>query len=369
MNRARGCHVLMTTDAVGGVWQYSTELAAELARAGHAVTLAVMGPTPDAAQRRCLAGADGVRLLDTGLPLDWMCADAAEANKAAQSIARLARECRAELVHCNSPALVGAAAFPLPVVAAAHGCVATWWQAAKSEPLAPSFRWHRDLMRRGLMVADAVVAPSASFAATLQATYALPRLPLVVHNGRPTSECERPDRHSLGAAITVGRMWDPVKNAALLDTVATMIDLPFLAAGALSGPNGERAALPHMAALGELPGSALDELLARQPIFMSAATFEPFGLAVLEAASAGCSLVLSDIATFRELWDGAALFADPNDAEGFAAAIAGLHADPAQRQQLGGAARARSARYRPAEMANAIAAIYRQLLTGREAAA
>ena len=36
--------------------------------------------------------------------------------------------------------------------------------------------------------------------------------------------------------------------------------------------------------------------------------FEPFGLAVLEAARAGCALVLSDIATFRELWDGAALF-------------------------------------------------------------
>jgi glycosyltransferase involved in cell wall biosynthesis len=164
-------------------------------------------------------------------------------------------------------------------------------------------------------------------------------------------------------------MWDPVKNGALLDTVATMIDLPFLAAGALSGPHGEQANLPHMAALGELPGSALDELVARQPIFVSAALFEPFGLAVLEAASAGCALVLSDIATFRELWDGAALFADPNDAAGFAAAIAGLHADPVRRQQLGEAARARSARYQPAEMASAIAAIYRQLLSGREAAA
>ena len=38
------------------------------------------------------------------------------------------------------------------------------------------------------------------------------------------------------------------------------------------------------------------------------ALYEPFGLAVLEAAQAGCALVLSDIPTFRELWDGAALF-------------------------------------------------------------
>ena len=38
------------------------------------------------------------------------------------------------------------------------------------------------------------------------------------------------------------------------------------------------------------------------------ARYEPFGLAVLEAAQAGMRLVLSDIPSFRELWDGAATF-------------------------------------------------------------
>ncbi len=51
-----------------------------------------------------------------------------------------------------------------------------------------------------------------------------------------------------------------------------------------------------------------------RPIFVSTSLYEPFGLAVLEAAQAGCPLVLSDIATFRELWDGAAIFFPPGDA-------------------------------------------------------
>lgn len=359
----------MTTDAVGGVWQYSTDLARQLARGGYEVSLAVLGPGPDEAQRRCAAGIDGVQLLETGLPLDWMCEGADEARQAAQSLARLADACGADIIHCNSPALAGAADFPVPVVAVAHGCIATWWQAAKAEPLDPAFRWHREMMRDGLLAADVVVAPSASFAATLQSTYRLPQRPLVVHNGRPPSASGMGGRRSLDAALTIGRMWDPVKNAALLDAVAGMIGLRFLAAGPLCSPHGEEITFAHIQALGQVPSPALNELLALRPIAVSAARFEPFGLAVLEAASAGCALVLSDIATFRELWDGAALFADPDDAEGFAAAITRVHGDPALRQQLGTAAQARAARYTPEATADAVMALYRTLRPDREAAA
>ena len=176
MSRMAGLHVLMTADCVGGVWQYATDLARELAGEGMCVSLAVLGPPPGAAQRRCLEGAAGVQLVETGLPLDWMCADAGEAAAAAQALARLAANLAVDLLHCNSPALLGAAGFGVPVVAVAHGCIATWWQAAKQGlPVDPAMRWHGELMRRGLVLADAVVAPSASFAAMLQSTYRLPR--------------------------------------------------------------------------------------------------------------------------------------------------------------------------------------------------
>lgn len=359
----------MTTDAVGGVWQYAADLAAELARGGCTVSLAVMGPEPDPDERSGIAAIEGVRLIETGLPLDWLCADAAAMAAAAEELARLATAARADLVHCNSPALLGAADFRMPVVAAAHGCIATWWRAARGGPVDTALRWHGEAMRRGLGRADAVIAPSASFAATLQATYALTRLPQVVHNGRPPAPDAAEPPAPAPFALTVGRMWDPVKNGALLDRVAGMIGTTFLAAGATSGPQGESIAFQRLVTLGKVPAAQVRALLAHRPVFVSAASFEPFGLAVLEAAGAGSALVLSDITTFRELWEGAALFAAPDDAEGFAAAITRLHEDPDLRRALGDAAQARAARYTPDATARAVTAIYRRVLAMHEVAA
>ena len=48
-------------------------------------------------------------------------------------------------------------------------------------------------------------------------------------------------------------------------------------------------------------------------IYALPARYEPFRLEVLEAAAPGCALVLGDIASLRELWDGAALFVAPDD--------------------------------------------------------
>lgn len=98
-------------------------------------------------------------------------------------------------------------------------------------------------------------------------------------------------------------------------------------------------------------------------------SFEPFGLAVLEAAQAGCPLVLSDIPTFRELWDGAATFVAPGDVGGFADAVAGLLADPARHAALGQAARQHATRYTPAATAARMAEIYRDALSRRTQAA
>lgn len=368
MTAGSGLRILMTTDAIGGVWQYSTDLAGELAKRGHSVTLAVLGPAPDERQRGPVLAVPGVELVESGLPLDWLCTGPAPVEDAAREMARLAGSCGADIVHCNMPTLAGASEFPAPVLAVTHGCVATWWQSAKAEPLPPGFRWHRELMRRGLVSADAVVAPSASYAATVRQTYRLSRPPRVVHNGRPAAPLFDVGAQ-IEAAVTVGRLWDNVKGAALLDRVAARIGRPFLAAGAVRGPHGEEISLSHLQMLGQLSAREIEVLLALRPIFVSAATFEPFGLAVLEAASAQCPLILSDIPTFRELWNGAATFVDPQDEDGFVAAIDGLVADPARRHQLGEAAARRAARYTPAATARIIEAIYDGVLARQEVAA
>ena len=95
-------------------------------------------------------------------------------------------------------------------------------------------------------------------------------------------------------------------------------------------------------------------------------------LAVLEAAQRGSALVLSDIPTFRELWDNAAVFVPPRDPDAIAAAIRRLFAEPERRARLGQAARERAGRYGVDAMVDGMLRVYRPVATtggSREAAA
>jgi len=399
--------ILLTTDAVGGVWQYTTELARALSSQGVECVVAVLGPAPSADQRAALtlarpvalhgptsfadraggkrrdaavaartreAIADrggpvhgstaatlaAITLVETGLPLDWTCADAAPVLAAGKAIAALAAEHAVDLVHYNMPTLAAAGALPIPSIAVAHGCVSTWWEAAKGTPLGRDYRWHRALTADGLRAVDRVVAPSAAYAAIVERHYRLAKPALAVHNGRSPARAVAPSTPIADVAITVGRLWDGVKNAALLDRAAARLPIPFLAAGAARGPHGETIRLAHLRELGHLSAEQLAGHLAKRPIFVSAASFEPFGLAVLEAAQAGCALVLSDIPTFRELWDGAAMFVPLDGA--WCETIEALVHDMPRRAALGEAARVRAARYTPDAVAAQMLALYRDVI-------
>lgn len=355
--------LFLTADGVGGVWQYAAELARALQPRGYDVTVATLGPSPSAAQRASLG--TGITLVDTGLPLDWTAADAASLAATGTAIAHLAELHRADIVQVNQPALA-AAAFHAPVVAAAHSCVGTWWQAMFGDAPEPDdFAWQTALMQRGLDRADAVVAPSHAFADALQTRYKLPASPHVVYNGR--APLALPAAAPQDVAFTAGRLWDDAKNVATLDRAAARLAIPFKAAGAQGNAKGQFAVLKHLQLLGQVEEDVIAEQLAAQPIFVSAARYEPFGLAILEAALAGCPLVLADIPTFRELWDGVAVFVDPKDDAGFASAIAGLVAHPSARQARGDLARRRAAQFSPARMADAMDTLFATLLTSARA--
>nr|WP_295370714.1 glycosyltransferase family 4 protein [uncultured Sphingosinicella sp.] len=349
--------LLLTTDAVGGVWQYSIELARSLKALSVEPILALLGPAPSDDQRR---QASGLTLVETGLQLDWLAADRAEVTAAGQAISDLAAQYGVDLVQLNSPALAADTRFDMPVVAVSHSCITTWWTAVlRGEPDA-GFGWRGRLHGLGLHAADIVVTPSAAFSEMTRQAYGLPRLPVTVHNGRAPLTLPEVARHDY--ALTVGRLWDKGKNLATLDRAAAALPIPLYAAGSTQGPNGDSIAFEHARALGNLSEDELGRWLAAHPVFVSAALYEPFGLAVLEAAQAGCPLVLSDIPTFRELWDGAATFVDPLDHAGFAAAIERIIGDDAARFELGRAARERAGRYTPEATARAMLDVYRGLL-------
>jgi glycosyltransferase involved in cell wall biosynthesis len=351
-----GLRLLLVTDAVGGVWVYSLELARALKPLGIETVLAVMGPSPNARQREEAAG---IKLIDTGLSLDWLETSPGDLRRAGEALANLARIEGADLVQTNSAALLADVTFDQPCVVVQHSCVASWWAAVKGTPPPHSFVWRRDLVECGLNRAATVVAPSIAFAAETARIYDVSSPVVAVHNGR------RPPlapAHARGDFVfTASRLWDEGKDVATLDAAAARLDAPFEAAGPQYGPNGAHVELNHLRALGEISWARLATLYAARPVFASAAVYEPFGLSVLEAACAGCALVLSDIPTHREMWGGAAIFVSRRDDAAFASAIQDLLDDPDERQQLGQLARARAQLYTPERMARGMADIYARI--------
>lgn len=355
---APALRVVMTADAVGGVWNYALDLAATLPSFGVEALIAVMGPAASVDQQAAAVRA-GVSLATLDGPLDWL--DATPATLAAQAAALddLAREWRADLIQLNSPILAAFGAFGLPVLGVCHSDLATWWSAVRGGEPPADFRWRIDLTARGYRGCDALIAPTSAFAAATARTYGV--TPQVVLNGRAPAE-NLPVSRPPGTILAVGRLWDAGKGMAVLDAAAATMKTMVSAAGPTAGPGGDSIELGHVQPLGRLDADALAERMAATDIFVSPAFYEPFGLAVLEAAQAGAALVLSDIDGHRELWDDVATFVPPGDPVALTTALETLAADPDRARSLGDQARVRAMSYTVDRMAADTAAIQRDLV-------
>ncbi|MFD0391704.1 glycosyltransferase family 4 protein [Tistrella bauzanensis] len=363
--------LLITADAVGasGVMPWmprarSTAVRRRCRGRPRTIAASLLGIGPDPSQRQIAEAAEaGIALSWAHTPLDWQVDGPDALARSGRIVADAVARAAPDILHLNNPPFLPFVDPQLPRIAAAHSCMATWWRAVRGQTLPADLVWHNHATARGLAAADAVLCPSQAFADDVTAIYgALPDLHVVANASRPVMAAPR-DQRVLAAprdqrVLAAARWWDPAKNLAVLDAAAEGMIWPVDIAGPLDDPAGLAVAVSHVTALGVLDHHTLRRRLARAPVFVSLSLYEPFGLAVLEAATAGAALVLSDIPTHRELWEDCALFVDPNDPAAARDAVNRLAGDPVARGRLGLLAMTRSATFSPTRQAEALLALY-----------
>jgi glycosyltransferase involved in cell wall biosynthesis len=127
----------------------------------------------------------------------------------------------------------------------------------------------------------------------------------------------------------------------------------------IAGDGGAAAA--NVEHLGRLDRDGMARAYGESAIYLFPALYEPFGLSILEAALSGCALVLGDIGSLRELWDGCALFVPPRDADAIARATNELIADACRREELARRAVARARQFTVQRMAEQYGSAYASL--------
>lgn len=356
-DRSSQLRVLMTADAMGGVWTYALQLAAATEPHGCEFVLAVMGPEPSAAQVSEVAALPNVRLEISPFRLEWMPDPWEDVDAAGTWLLELAARHGVDLVHLNGYAH-GSLPFGVPTLVVGHSCVCSWWSAVHREEPPQEWNVYRARVAAGIVSADAVVAPTAWMLEELRRHYGRLSHEQVIPNGRAM---RAPPAAKEPFVLAAGRLWDQAKNTRVLAAVARSLPWRCFVAGEEHGPAPGEESYDGIVRLGKLPAGELAGWMSRAAIFAHPARYEPFGLAPLEAALAGCALVLGDIPSLREVWDNAAVYVDPRDATAWAAALRGLITRPLERERRAIACRKRAARYSRERFGSAYAGLYAEL--------
>jgi glycosyltransferase involved in cell wall biosynthesis len=352
----------MTADTVGGVFSYAIELASALADSGVQIALATMGGPLSPGQQRAALAVPGLSLFASDHRLEWMDDPWDDVARSGEWLLDLERQLRPDLVHLASYAHA-ACGFRAPAIVVAHSCVLSWWDAVFGEAAPPRYDRYRREVRRGLDAAAAVVTPTRAMLAALIAQHGpVARARVIPHAVDPRRALPGPKEELI---FTLGRLWDPAKNLAALAAVAERLPWPVRAGGSLIHPDGRARPVAGLDALGVLSPSEAARWLSRAAIYAHPARYEPFGLAVAEAALAGCALVLGDLPSLREIWgEDRAIYVDPGDLDELEGALRFLIRRPGIRAELGQRARARALDRTPTAMARAHIDLYAEALGG-----
>ena len=358
--------LLLTADPIGGIWTFALALCRNLQHFGVRIALATMGRELSADQRAAVAELPHVHLFESRYRLCWMADPWEEVAAAGDWLLTVAKEFGPDIVHLNDLAH-GSLRWPSPVLVTGHSCVLSWWEAVHGEPAPANWQRYREVVQESLRHADLVAAPSPAMLAALVRHYGpLPParviacgldFPPVVSPGAKAA-CVRE------LVLAAGRLWDKAKNISQLAAVAGQLDWPVNVAGEEQFPDAARTPVEGLRHLGFLAPDELADWLSRAAIFAAPARYEPFGLSILEAARAGCALVLGRIDSLMEIWGDDAVYVDPDRPEELRRTLTELIRDPGRRQRLAMRSRRRALWFTGSRMATGYMHCY-ETLTGK----
>ena len=309
--------ILMTTDTVGGVWTFTSELTQQLLQRGHEVYLVSFGREPSLSQRQWAedqwrSNEERLTSLYSTIPLEWMQDNETVFDKGQEEILDDAACFRPDLILSNQFCF-GRLDTKIPRIVVAHSDVLSWARACRPSALEPTpwLNRYTSMVQGGLLDAAAVITPTAWMGKALTANFFLPRNYFVIPNGVSVGPAPDPPPNRKFQAITAGRFWDEAKG---LDALKDLdVRIPLLVAGenVFESPDPKASWPDHLVSLGPLSPAELHARFRESSFYLCTSRYEPFGLAPLEAALCGCAVLCRDLPSLREVWgEGALYFTD-----------------------------------------------------------
>lgn len=254
----------------------------------------------------------------------------------------------ADVVHC--PANFGPALSPVPVVLTVHDLISFRFPEYVPGRLAGI---QRALLRAGVRSARRVLTVSSATATDLEEQLGLPPEKVLVVPPAGSGRCATGVTRRSTLLFSLGNRMPHKNFTGLLEALARIAPARrprLLITG--GGPDDPltaevaRLGLEDWVELaGWLPSEQVDRLYAEATLLVFPTLFEGFGLPVLEAMSAGCPVLCTDLPVLHEVGGEAAAYVDSRDPQALADAIVRLLDDPAERDRLAAAGTARAAEF------------------------
>lgn len=355
--------VLITTDCVSGVAYYAATLAEALSDLhGVQVLLVYLGDQQhlhaDTVRVGARSGGGSVDTQHLSMPLEAQEAGEPEYQAGRQALLNLALEWRAHVVHANEHHLGKLGASGMPVLVASHRDLCSEGQALGVNPDVTVGAVYRRRVAEGLASASMVVASSSLAVESLTLHYGYAGSVRLIPNGMPARGADIDGNREVTASA-LPPVWETARTAAMLEECA-----------ALGAPAvvtlSDHVGTPNPEVFGQETTIDNDHMqvlrsMRRSRAFVSCCLYDPFGLQVIEAALCGCSLLLADTARYREAWDGAAQFFNPQDSGALAALLRSLD-EPELHARFGELARKRAeSRFLVDHMAHSYLRTYERL--------